>query len=114
MTVALNYFQFASTALCHSIRIGKTQGAADELFGLLSDRASERLKARCRNRHEGWIFPAFSASGHLTTVDKKFRQARLTADSRKNSSYTPVGTITAPECCREPAILRLSFAPSHT
>jgi hypothetical protein len=45
----------------------------------LSDRALERLKARCWERREGWIFPAFSASGHLTTVDKKFRQARLEA-----------------------------------
>jgi integrase len=30
-------------------------------------------------RREGWIFQAFSASGHLTTVDKKFRQARSEA-----------------------------------
>jgi len=37
------------------------------------------LKARCGERGEGWIFKAFSASGHLTIVDKKFRQARLDA-----------------------------------
>jgi len=48
-------------------------------FVPLSDRALELLKARCRERREGWIFPAFSASGHLATVDKKFRQARLEA-----------------------------------
>jgi hypothetical protein len=48
-------------------------------FVPLSDRALERLEARCGERREGWIFPAFSASGHLTTVDKKFRQARLEA-----------------------------------
>lgn len=28
---------------------------------------------------EVWIFTAFSASGHLTTVDRKFRQARSEA-----------------------------------
>jgi integrase len=37
------------------------------------------LKARCGERREGWIFKAFSASGHLTTVDRKFRQARSEA-----------------------------------
>ena len=45
----------------------------------LSDRALELLKARCGERREGWIFKAFSASGHLTTVDRKFRQARSEA-----------------------------------
>src|SRR5882724_4788661 len=48
-------------------------------FVPLSDRALELLKARCGDRREGWIFTAFSASGHLTTVDRKFRQARSEA-----------------------------------
>lgn len=48
-------------------------------FVPLSDRALELLNARCGDRREGWIFPAFSASGHLTTVDRKFRQARSEA-----------------------------------
>ena len=59
------------------IRDSKTDNG--RRFVPLSDRALERLKARCRDRREGWIFPAFSFSGHLTTVDKKFRQARLEA-----------------------------------
>jgi integrase len=45
-------------------------------FVPLSDRALELLKARCGDHREGWLFKAFSASGHLTTVDRKFRQAR--------------------------------------
>ena len=48
-------------------------------FVPLSDRALELLKARCGERREGRIVKAFSASGHLTTVDKKFRQARSEA-----------------------------------
>src|ERR1017187_3902073 len=45
-------------------------------FVPLSDRAAELLKARCGERRQGWVFKAFSASGHLTSVDNKFRQAR--------------------------------------
>jgi site-specific recombinase XerD len=41
--------------------------------------ALELLKDRCGERRQGWIFKAFSASGHLTTVDRKFRQARSEA-----------------------------------
>lgn len=48
-------------------------------FVPLSDRVLDLLKGRCGERREGWIFPAFSASGHLTTVDKKFRDARREA-----------------------------------
>jgi integrase len=48
-------------------------------FVPLSDRAVELLKARCGERSEGWTVTAFSASGHLTTVDRKFRQARSEA-----------------------------------
>jgi integrase len=60
------------------IRDSKTDNG--RRFVPLSDRVWERLKARCGDRREGWIFPAFSASGHLTTVDKKFRQASLEAE----------------------------------
>ena len=49
-------------------------------FVPLSDRVLDLLKGRCGERREGWIFPAFSASGHLTTVDKKFRDARREAE----------------------------------
>ena len=46
----------------------------------LRPRALEQLKARCEERRAAWIFLAFSASGHLTTVDRKFRQAKLEAE----------------------------------
>lgn len=48
-------------------------------FVPISDRALELLKARCGERREGWVFTAFSASGHLTTVGRKFREARREA-----------------------------------
>ena len=59
------------------IRDSKTDNG--RRFVPLSDRALELLKARCGERREGWIFTAFSASGHLTAVDRKFRQARNAA-----------------------------------
>jgi integrase len=48
-------------------------------FVPLSDRALELLKLRCGDKKEGWIFTAFSASGHLMSLDKKFREARREA-----------------------------------
>jgi len=48
-------------------------------FVPISNRVLELLRVRCGDRRQGWIFTAFSASGHLTTVDKKFRQARSKA-----------------------------------
>jgi integrase len=42
----------------------------------MTDRISDMLAVRCAVRKEGWLFEAKSKSGHLTTVDKKFRQAR--------------------------------------
>jgi integrase len=48
-------------------------------FVPISDRALELLKARCGERREGWVFTAFSASGHLTTMGRKFREARREA-----------------------------------
>src|SRR5690242_13617417 len=34
---------------------------------------------RCAGRQEGWVFPASSGSGHVTTIDKQFRKARADA-----------------------------------
>jgi integrase len=46
----------------------------------MSDRAIEVLKRRCGERREGWVFASKrSKSGHLTTLAKKFRQARKKA-----------------------------------
>jgi integrase len=39
---------------------------------------------RCGERREGWVFPAKSAAGHLTTPDKQFRAARKAAGLPKN------------------------------
>jgi integrase len=80
-------------------------------FVPISDRALELLKARCGERREGWVFTAFSASGHLTTMGRKFREARREAGlPEKLVLYCGV-TITEPGCCRGPAILPLSCAP---
>lgn len=49
-------------------------------FVPMSDRVIEILFIRCGERREGWLFPARrSKSGHLTTVDKLFREARAKA-----------------------------------
>jgi len=48
-------------------------------FVPISDRVLELLRVRCGDRREGWIFTAFSASGHLISVDRKFREARREA-----------------------------------
>lgn len=46
----------------------------------LSDRLLSRLQVRCFNRAEGWVFPSTrSASGHLSSPWKGFRQARREA-----------------------------------
>jgi integrase len=50
----------------------------------MSDRVLDRLRVRCGERREGWVFPAKSATGHLTTVDKQFREARKAAGLPKN------------------------------
>jgi integrase len=34
---------------------------------------------RCAGRQEGWVFPAFPGSGHITTIDRQFRKARTDA-----------------------------------
>jgi site-specific recombinase XerD len=46
----------------------------------MSDRVISLLRARCGARREGWVFPSKrSRSGHLTTVAKRFREARTKA-----------------------------------
>ena len=83
-------------------------------FVPISDRALELLKARCGERREGWVFTAFSASGHLTTMGRKFREARREAGlSEKLVLYCgrhDYGT----RVLQGPAILQLSCAPWGT
>ena len=50
----------------------------------MSDRVLDLLMIRCGERREGWVFPANSAAGHLTTLDKQFREARKAAGLPKN------------------------------
>ena len=43
----------------------------------MSRRAFEVLRERCGTRREGWVFPAArSMSGHISSIDRLFRQAR--------------------------------------
>jgi hypothetical protein len=47
----------------------------------MSRRAFDILKARSGTRREGWVFPSKRAdSAHLTTMAKKFREARRKAE----------------------------------
>jgi len=51
----------------------------------ISDRVEKVLRQRCGNRREGWVFPTKrSRSGHLTTIGKHFREARLKAGLPEN------------------------------
>jgi hypothetical protein len=46
----------------------------------MSRRVFDLLRARCRARNEGWVFPSTrTAAGHLTTIGHWFRQARSKA-----------------------------------
>ena len=45
----------------------------------MSDRVLDLLMVRCAGRQEGWVFPSDSAAGHITTLDKQFRNARAAA-----------------------------------
>lgn len=46
----------------------------------ITDRVLDLLLVRCGNRREGWLFPSKrSKSGHLTTLAKRFREARKKA-----------------------------------
>ena len=51
----------------------------------LSDRVLSLLRVRCGSRKEGWVFPSKrSASGHLTTMARRFREARAKAGLPKS------------------------------
>ena len=46
----------------------------------MTDRVLDLLLVRCGNRREGWLFPSKrSKSGHITTLAKRFREARRKA-----------------------------------
>ena len=46
----------------------------------MSNRVFDVLKQRCEGRREGWVFPSKRAkSAHLTTMAKRFREARVKA-----------------------------------
>jgi len=46
----------------------------------MSNRVFDVLKQRCGEKREGWVFPSKRAeSAHLTTVAKRFREARVKA-----------------------------------
>jgi len=50
----------------------------------MSRRVVELLRARCCTRSEGWVFPSkHSASGHLRSIDRLFREARQRAGLAK-------------------------------
>ena len=52
----------------------------------MSRRVFEILRERCSTRPEGWVFPSKrSASGHIRSIDRVFRQARTKAGLPKES-----------------------------
>jgi len=58
---------------------GKTRASRRRV--LISERMVDLLMLRCAGKTKGWLFPSErAASGHLTTVAKQFREARLAAD----------------------------------
>jgi integrase len=62
-----------------AIFVPDSKTPAGRRFVPMSDRVLDLLMVRCAERREGWVFPAKSESGHLTTVGKKFRKARTAA-----------------------------------
>jgi integrase len=57
---------------------GKTRASRRKV--LISERMSDLLMLRCAGKTKGWLFPSErAANGHLTTVAKQFREARLAA-----------------------------------
>jgi integrase len=51
----------------------------------MTDRVVDLLLVRCGARREGWVFPSKrSKSGHLTTLAKRFREARTKAGLSKS------------------------------
>ena len=77
----------------------------------MSRRVFELLRARRGTRTEGWVFPSNrSASGHLCSIDRLFREARQQAGFRKNwFSIVPVMTTALGSLC-EPGTWLLSCA----
>jgi integrase len=51
----------------------------------MSNRVFDVLKQRCEGRREGWVFPSQRAeAAHLTTMAKRFREARVKAGLLKD------------------------------
>ncbi len=51
----------------------------------MSRRVIQILRERCGTRHESWVFPsARSESGHIRSIDRLFRQARIAAGLPKD------------------------------
>ena len=67
----------------------------------MSRRVFELLRARRGTRTEGWVFPSKrSASAHLCSIDRLFREARQQAGFRKNwFSIVPVMTTALGSLC---------------
>jgi integrase len=62
----------------------------------MTDRVLDLLLVRCGERREGWLFPSKrSKSGHLTTLAKRFREARKKPAFPRAWSCTVGGTTTA-------------------
>jgi len=67
------------------IFISDSKTAAGRRCIPMSDRLEKILLERCGNRREGWVFPAKrSRTGHLTTMAKRFRDAREKAGLPKS------------------------------
>lgn len=51
----------------------------------MNRRVLEILRERCGTKEEGWVFPsARSVSGHISSIDRLFRQARTKAGLAKD------------------------------
>ena len=62
----------------------------------MSNRVFDVLKQRCGEKREGWVFPSKRAeSAHLTTMAKRFREARVKAGFPRVLSSIMDGMITA-------------------
>lgn len=61
------------------IHVPDSKTETGERYVPMSDRVAGILLTRVGGREDGWIFPAESASGHMTTIDKQWRKARADA-----------------------------------
>jgi site-specific recombinase XerC len=64
---------------CSSETKVRVASHAETFAIVMSDRVMDLLMVRCAGESEGWVFPADSGSGHITTIDKQFRKARAQA-----------------------------------